>query len=213
LITLNWFAEAWITMKKMSLVPMTGLMLVVILLCAAITGCTTSQAPTTPPATAQKLSTLDPSQMILEPSDVPANFTLMGTYERNTTNMNAWALSKGWKKGYGTYYETTGPDARGLSQVISIYPLENITLIVPDTVQGTKNWSVEDANVTVEELPVPGIGDVSRALQISEKGDPINMYMITFVKYDVYEEMYVNGTARDYETFLQTAKKAAAKIK
>jgi len=196
-------------MKKLSLAPMIVLMSVVIILCAGIAGCTTSQAP----AMQQKLSTLEPSQMVLEPADVPTNFTLVEKYERNAANMSAWALNTGWKKGYGTYYETKGPDVQGLDQVISIYPAENITLIVPQTVQGIKNWSVEDTNVTVEELPIPGVGDFSRALQVSEKDDPINLYMIAFVKYDVYEELYVNGTAKDYDTLIQIAETAAAKIK
>jgi len=199
-------------MEKKSLAPMIVLMSVVIILCAGIAGCT-SQAPATPPVTQQKLSTLEPSQMILEPADVPVNFTLVEKYERNTTNMNDWALNTGWKKGYGVYYETKGQDVQGLDQVISIYPAENITLIVPQTVRGIKHWSVEDANVTVEELPIPDVGDFSRALQVSEKDDPINLYMIAFVKYDVYEELYVNGTAKDYDKLIQIAETAAAKIK
>jgi hypothetical protein len=200
-------------MKIKSPVPMIVLMSVFIVLCAGITGCTTSQVPSSPPVTAQMLSTIDPSQMALEPSDVPANFTLVEKYVRNASDMNPWALTTGWKKGYGTYYETKGQDVRGLDQVISIYPAENITLIVPQTVRGVKNWSAEDANVTVGELPAPGIGDFSRALQISEKDNPVNTYMIAFVKYDVYEELYVNGTARDYDTLLTAAGNAAAKIK
>ena len=200
-------------MEKKSLAPMIVLMSVFIILCAGMAGCTTSQAPATPTVTQQKLSTLEPSQMIVEPAEVPANFTLVEKYERNVSDMNDWALNTGWKKGYGVYYETTGQDAQGLQQVISIYPAENITLIVPQTVRGIKNWSVEDSNVTVEELPIPDVGDFSRALQISEKNDPINVYMIAFVKYDVYEELYVNGTAKDYDTLIQIAETAAAKIK
>jgi hypothetical protein len=200
-------------MEKKSLFPMIVLMSVFIILCAGIAGCTTSQAPVTPTAPAQKLSTLGPTLLVLEPSDVPANFTLVEKYERNVTNMNDWALSTGWKKGYGVYYETKGPGVKGLEQVISIYPLENISLIVPHTVRGFKNWTLEDANVTVEELPISGIGDSSSALKISIKDDPVDTYMIAFVKYDVYEEMYVNGTARDYDTLLKLAENAAAKIK
>jgi len=195
-------------MEKKSLAPMIVLMAVFIILCAGIAGCT-SQTP----VTQQKLSTIEPSLMVLEPADVPANFTLVEKYERTAANMSDWALNTGWKKGYGVYYETTGQDVQGLDQVISVYPAENITLIVPETVRGVKNWSVENTNVTVEELPIPGVGDFSRALQISEKGDPINVYMIAFVKYDVFEQLYLNGTARDYDTLIQIAENAAAKIK
>ena len=195
-------------MKKLSLAPMIVLMSVFIIICAGIAGCA-SQAP----VTQQNLSTIEPSLMVLEPADVPANFTLVEKYERNAANMSDWALNTGWKKGYGIYYETTGRDVQGLDQVISIYPAENITLILPQTVSGIKNWSMEDTNVTVQELPIPGVGDSSRALHISEKDDPINLYMIAFVKDDVYEELYLNGTTSDYDTLIQIAETAAAKIK
>ena len=106
-----------------------------------------------------------------------------------------WSLEKGWKKGYYSSFETRGPDARGIDQVISVYPAENITLIVPNTVQGLKNWSAEEGNITIEDLPSPGIGDASSALKVRQTGKSVDLYPITFVKYDVYEELYANGTA------------------
>jgi hypothetical protein len=186
------------------------LMSIGIVLCAGIAGCTTP-APAQP-VPVQKLSTIEPAMMALQPSDVPANFTPVEAYERNISEMREWALEKGWKKGYGTYYETQGPDARGLDQTISVYPLENITLIVPDTVSSFKNWTVEDRNVTIADLPSPGIGDASSALKVTQTGEPFDVYIIAFVKYDVYEELYTNGTASDYEVLKTVAGKAAAKI-
>ncbi|MCK9580021.1 MAG: hypothetical protein M0Q92_06170 [Methanoregula sp.] len=182
-----------------------------IILCAGIAGCA-SQAPSSPTATQQKLSTIEPSQMALQPSDVPAGFTLLEKYERNVSDMRSWALDKGWKKGYGVYYESSGPEVRGLDQVISVYPAENITLIVPDTVQNIRTWVAEE-NLSFEELPAPGVGDSSSALKVSEKDDPINQYVIAFVKYDVFEQLSVNGTATDYDTLKQLAGTAAGKIK
>ena len=184
------------------------LMSVALVFCAGIAGCTSP----TKPVTGQKLSTIEPAKMALQPIDVPANFTLVEAYERNASDVREWALEKGWKKGYGTYYETQGMDARGLEQVISVYPLENITLIVPDTVSSFKNWTVEDRNVTIVDLPSPGIGDASSALKMTQLGEPFDVYLIAFVKYDVYEEIYANGTASDYEMLKTVAGKAAAKI-
>lgn len=199
------------------------LMTLFIILSSGIAGCasqappaspvsTVSPAPSAPPADVQKLSTAEPSQFALQPSDVPAGFTLVEQSVRNLSDMRSWAVDKGWKKGYYAYYEKDGQDVRYIEQAISVYPLENITLIVPDTVQGVKNWSSEE-NLTVEELPVPGIGDSSRALKVFITGEPETDYIIAFVKYDVFEQLSTNGTATDYEVLKQLAGTAAAKIK
>jgi hypothetical protein len=195
-------------MRKLSYSLMIVLMFMAIVFCAGIAGCTSP----TKPVGGQKLSTIEPAKMALQPIDVPANFTLVEAYERNASDMREWALEKGWKKGYGTYYDTQGPDARGLEQMISVYPAENITLIVPDTVSSFKNWTIQDTNVTIVDLPSPGIGDASSALKVTQPGEPSDIYIIAFVKYDVYEEMYINGTASDYEMLKTVAGKAAAKI-
>jgi hypothetical protein len=212
-------------MEKQAVTPMVILMTLFIIVTLSIAGCA-SQAPSAPPvstvspapaapavspSTEQKLSTLEPSRLALQPSEVPAGFTLVEQLERNLSEMRPWAVDKGWKKGYYAYYERNGQDVQYIEQAISIYPIGNISLIVPDTVQGVKNWSAEE-NLTVEELPEPGIGDSSRALKISEPGEPVNDYIITFVKYDVFEQMSINGTATDYETLKQVAGTAAAKI-
>jgi hypothetical protein len=212
-------------MEKQAVSPMVILMTLFIIVTLGIAGCA-SQAPSAPPvstvspapaapavspSTEQKLSTLEPSRLALQPSEVPAGFTLVEQLERNLSEMRPWAVDKGWKKGYYAYYERNGQDVQYIEQAISIYPIGNISLIVPDTVQGVKNWSAEE-NLTVEELPEPGIGDSSRALKISEPGEPVNDYIITFVKYDVFEQMSINGTATDYETLKQVAGTAAAKI-
>jgi hypothetical protein len=197
-------------MRRLSYSLMIVLMSVALVLCAGIAGCTNT-APAQP-ATPQKLSTIEPAKMALQPTDLPANFTLVEQFERNASDMREWSLGKGWKKGYVSSFEIKGPDARGLDQLISVYPSENITLIVPDTVSSFKNWTLEDRNVTIADLPSPGIGDASSALKVTQPGEH-DVYIIAFVKYDVYEEMYANGTASDYEVLKTAAGKAAAKIK
>jgi hypothetical protein len=213
-------------MKKQSIVSMTILMTVFIILSLGIAGCSSQAPPASPaspaspvpaapplsPATDNNLSTAEPSQMALQPSDVPANFTRLEHFERNLSDMRSWAVDKGWKKGYYAYYEKTSQKPQFIEQTISVYPAENISLVMPDTVQNVKNWSAEE-NMSVEELPVPGIGDSSRALKVSENGGSETDYLITFVKYDVYEELWTNGTATDYDTLKHLAGTAAARIK
>jgi len=50
-------------------------------------------------------------------------------------------------------------------------------------------------------------------MKVIQSGEPFDVYIIAFVKYDVYEELYANGTASDYEVLKAVAGKAAAKIR
>ena len=131
--------------------------------------------------------------------------------------MRNWSLEHCWR---GVYYadyvknNLNSPSGTVFEQSISVYPAQNITLIVPDTVNLVKIWVARDTyNRSAEEVSLPTIGDYSSALQISDKSDNSHEYIIAFVKYDVYEELYTNGTATDFETLRQLAGIAAAKIR
>jgi hypothetical protein len=208
-------------MTKQSISLMIIFMAVFVILSAGMAGCTSPapspQAPTASPVPAKTLSTIAPSEMALQPSDFPGNFTLLEKGERNVSMMRNWSLEHGWKGGYYADYEKNNlnsPSGTVFEQSISVYPAQNITLIVPDTVNQVKTWSAKDPyNRSVEEVSLPTIGDSSSVLKISDKSDNSHEYIIAFVKYDVYEELYTNGTATDYETLLQLAGIAAAKIK
>ena len=156
--------------------------------------------------------------MILQTSEIPVNFTLVEKGDRNVSEMNEWALDHGWKKGYYAVYLNNDPGSLPgtvIEQSLSVYPTENITLIIPNTVNSWKNWTIEENNVnlTYEELTLPTIGDSSAALRVSNKTDSTQEYLITFVKKDVFQNIWTNGTATDYETAKQLAGIAAAKIK
>jgi len=193
-------------------------MAVFILLACA--GCT-SPAPSSPvpapsPVPTPGISTVSPAEMALQPADLPGNFTLLEKGERNASNMRDWAKDHGWKRGYYVDYRKTGGNVSEgpiFQQVISVYTAENITLIVPDTINNWKNWSAEDSNVTVEEISLPTIGDSSRAMIASDRSDNSQLYMIAFVKYDVFEQFQTNGTKTDFETLRQMAETAADKIR
>ena len=191
------------------------LMTFLVIFSVSLAGCTT-QTPSASSQPGNNLSAIEPSQMILSSSDIPANFTLLEKAERNVSEMRSWALDHGWKKGYYAAYLKNDPSQPGtvFEQIISVYPKENITLIIPDTMSAYKNWTIQEtsANLSYEVLPVPGIGDSSSAIKISDNGDNSQWYLITFVKKDVYQEIRINGTAADYETLHKLAGTAAAKI-
>jgi len=131
--------------------------------------------------------------------------------------MSNWSLDQGWKGGYYADFEKNDNNSGSgtiIEQVISVYPAGNISLIVPNTVGYVKNWSAEDTNNrSVEEQALPTIGDSSSVLKISDKSDNSHEYIIAFVKYDVYEQLYTNGTAADDEMLNHLAGVASAKIR
>jgi hypothetical protein len=198
----------------------TMILFMAVFILLAVTGCT-SPDPSSPvvvpsPVPTPGLSTISPAEMALQPSDLPGNFTLLEKGERNASHMRDWAIDHGWKRGYyADYVKTEGDVSEGtvFEQVISVYTAENITLIVPDTINTWKSWPAEDSNVTVEEISLPTIGDSSHAMKASDRSDNSRMYMIAFLKYDVYEQLMTNGTETDFETLRQMAETAAAKIR
>ncbi|MHB8165021.1 MAG: hypothetical protein ACYDDV_11915 [Methanoregula sp.] len=199
-------------MKKQSLSFMIFLMTCFVIISLGIAGCT-SQAPA-----ASKTSTIEPSEIILQSSEIPVNFTLLEKGERNVSDMSEWSLDHGWKKGYYAVFLNNDPNSipvTVIEQYVSVYPAENITLIVPDTVSGWKNWTLEenDPNLSFEELSMPAIGDSSAAMKVTNTSDMSQMYSVSFTKKDVYLQFLTNGTATDYETVRQLAGIAAAKIK
>lgn len=201
-------------MKKSSLTLMILMMSMLLVLSVGFAGCT-SQAPAAQPVPGNSPSTVEPSAMVLQPAEIPANFTFVEKGERNASWMSNWSLDHGWKKGYYAVYQMNNQSSRPgavVEQYISVYTAENITLIIPNTNGMTKNWSLEDKNVTVEELPQPAIGDTSSSFRIFDTSDDSAWYRVAFVKKDVYMELWTNATASEYDTFLKIADTAAAKI-
>lgn len=185
-----------------------------------ISGCT-QQTTTTPETNKEqvipkeqpktKLSSLEPSDLILQLSDIPSNFTIKERTERVRSDLNEDAKNLGWKKGYYVKLAKgeTLLDITVIEHSISIYPIENISKVI------TTQWKSDD-NVTYDELSKPNLGDDSRAFRItqrSEYGQENRVYLIEFVKMDVYEALYMSGTTTDFEILKDMAKKAEAKIK
>lgn len=217
--------------------PMIVLPALFLLCLVALAGCT-SPAPPAPPALSatpassvtpapaasqvpeKTLSTIEPVQMALEPSGMPGNFTLIEKGERYASMMQSWQLNQGWKKGYSTILQRDDPGRSGpqIAQYIAVYPRENTSRMVDFQVEGIyldleRASEADRMNNSIIALPSPGIGDFSRAIGKLDKNDPELTYLIAFSRYDVFEEVWGNGTAADYETIKQAAALAAAKIR
>lgn len=197
----------------------TQILLVLLLITMVfLSGCTqqTTTAPETNKVTPQeqpktKLSSLEPSNLILQLSDLSSNFSIKERTERVRSDVNEDARNLGWKKGYYVRFVKgeTLLDMMVIEHSISIYPIENISKVI------TTQWKSDD-NVTYDELSKPNLGDDSRAFRITQKsefGQENRVYLIEFVKMDVYEALYMRGTTTDFEILKELAKKAEAKIK
>lgn len=191
----------------------TQILLVLLLITMVfLSGCT--QQTTTAPETIKepskpKLSSLEPSDLILQLSDLPSNFTIKERTERVSSDVSENARNLSWKKGYyGRFAKVeTLLDMTVIEHTISIYPIDNISKVLDIPMESNEY-------VTFEELSNPNIGDKSRAFRVTEKSGLETRYnFIQFNKMDVHETLYMRGTSTDYELLKELAKKAEAKIK
>lgn len=190
-------------------------LLALLLIIVTLSGCVQPNKEQKVPLTESSkvaLSTLELSDMALQLSDFPGNFTIKERTERVKSDVSKDAIDLGWKKGYYVRYARIGEsilDVTVIEQLISVYPIENVSKVV--------NLPREsDKNITYDELSKPNIGDNSRAFRITttdEFGTEQKIYQIEFVRMDVYVSLYMVGTTTDYELLKGLAKKAEAKIK
>ena len=185
------------------------LLLITMVILSGCTEQTSTTSETIEEQTNTKISSIEPSNLILQLSDLPSNFTIKERAERVRSDLDKDAKNLGWKKGYAVRFikGETVFDMTAISHGISIYPIDNISKILDIP-------KISNENVTFDELSNPNIGDKSKAFRVTENsGFETRSYMIEFVKMDVYEYLYMSGTSTDYELLKELAKKAEAKIK
>src|SRR5512136_625056 len=92
--------------------------------------------------------------MVLAPSDVPQNFTLVESRAKNTTDVGNLALSLGWQQGYAVRYVSSDEDGTGsteILQTIALYPEKNI----PAVAELIERQERSDDNMTFSNLSLP----------------------------------------------------------
>jgi len=140
----------------------------------------------------------DTSKLIFELSELPEGYKIILKGPRVKSDVSSQAIVLGWKEGYqisfakgdGAIFDTTT-----ISQVISRYPLENISLVLETKEEG----------YIQEKLSNPNIGDISVASKITEDTFGMGFYRIEFVKKDIYVALTTQG---DYELLQDLAIKA-----
>jgi energy-converting hydrogenase Eha subunit F len=166
------------------------------------------------PIPESKLSTIEPSEMALQLSDVPAGFSILERTERTRSNTTQSELDLGWIKGYYVVYKRINSDkqdAETIQQLINVYPFENVNHVQAYI----KKFALSSANenVQVDELSDPKIGDSSQAFRIRNLNNQMTIYIISFTKNDVVELILAGVTSADYESIKNITKTAAEKIK
>jgi hypothetical protein len=172
--------------------------------------------PTPIPTTESRISTVEPSVMALQISDLPEGYTIKERSDVSYAEINPIARGEGWKKGYYVAFyrmNTKNYDITGISQQISIYPLNRMALIFDEVKNGI--ISRMNASVSVTELPFPKTGDRTIALRSIDANDSygIIVYTVIFTKKDVFEQIEMRGTTTDYEVLKDITATAALKIR
>jgi hypothetical protein len=163
-----------------------------------------------------KLSTIEPSAMALQISDLPDGYSIKERSDVSYTEISPMARDEGWKKGYYVAFyrmNVKNYDITGITQQISIYTFNRMALIFDEL----KNNLITRANasVSVTELPFPKTGDRTIALRSVDANDQYGIitYTVIFTKKDALEQIEMRGTTTDYEALKDIVQRAGDKIK
>ena len=177
-----------------------------------------TKVSTPQPTPESRETTIEPSAMTLQLSDLPDGYIIKERSDVVYTDLNSLARDEGWVKGYFVSFyrmNVKNYDITQITQQISIYPLDRIRIIFDDS--KTALMSRANASISITELPFPKTGDGDRTIATRTIGanDPYGLvtYTVIFTKKDVYEQIEMRGTTTDYEVLKDITARAAQKIR
>ena len=202
-----------------------AVILVIFLLCS--TGCldtlfgeppykTETQAPTTVPTTETPRLPEQSSDMALQPSDLPSDYTLQDRTVIALPEVSQLARELGWRQGYYvSFYRRNGNNEiiTRIWQSVNIFSSENINGVFLLEKENLKEQQLTPG--TRYEIPFPAIGERSIAFRETNPLDPERpvTYTVIFTKNNVYEKITMSGTNTDYETLKRLAQRAEVLVK
>lgn len=146
-----------------------------------------SPAPNKEPWVKQIDSTIDQSYVVLAPRDIKP--------------LTGWQV---------TYYPLPHDSIAWIVQMILVYPPDKIKGIF-QTIDATLiDLKKVKPEVVIEELPIPNIGEGSRAFGVGSQGT--SRYIIVFYKKGFFEMFTLKGTAFEYKVLEDIARIAVDKI-
>jgi hypothetical protein len=198
-----------------------ALILATFLICSA--GCLDTPAgeppktPATPVPTAVTPAAETPripeqsSDMALQPSDLPSDYTLQDRTVIALPEVSQLARELGWRQGYYvSFYRRNGNNEiiTRIWQSVNIFSSENINGVFLLEKENLKEQQLTPG--TRYEIPFPAIGERSIAFRETNPLDPERpvTYTVIFTKINVYEKIIMSGTNTDYETLKRLAQRA-----
>ena len=181
------------------------LVLVVMLVIGA--GCNIVKNGTDPVQGENGLSTLEPHQMVLNVSDLPAGFALKEEKQLNISELDSslWHAKEGYVVSF-----TRGPHAAedSITEVVAVEAVDTISQQIPSFTR----YYVKSGAKTVQ-LPGPVIGEASSAFIVPGRADRgPETFTIIFTRKDVFVVLVMGGPKPDYSVLQPVAEKAAGKI-
>jgi hypothetical protein len=154
------------------------------------------------------------SDRALQLADIPPGYILRDRSVVAYGGISQLDRDLGWRQGYQVSFyrlDKKHDDLTDLSQVISIYPTENM-----NEVFRIQRDALMPAgyNASGYQVPFPIIGDQSVAWKESTGNPPGNVtsYTVIFVKNNVFEQIRMAGTTTDYEVLKNITQLAAGRI-
>ena len=202
----------------------TALILVVLTLCSA--GCTDIRSeappqktetpvPATIPTTEIPRLPQSPSDMALQPSDLPSEYILRDRSVMALPEVSQLGRSLGWRQGYFVSFYRMNSNTNDMTRI-----QQSISIFSPDSINGVfliekdelKNQPVSPG--TRYEIPFPSVGERSIAFRETNPADPERpvTYTVIFTKTNVFEKITMSGTTTDYETLKRLVLRAEALV-
>lgn len=203
-----------------------GLIILVLIFFVCSSGCLSTQSekpaavpeprPTLLPTPESETSTISPSAMALQLTDLPSDYILKDRSVMVFPEVTQLTRDLGWRQGYFvSFYRINKEkdDQTGIRQSINIFPIENMNKVFSIEKEDMKSRA--DRSGTFYEIPFPTIGDTSIAFRGTDANDPnyFVVYSVLFTKKNVYEKITMTGTSTDYEVVKDIAQRAAEKIR
>jgi hypothetical protein len=206
--------------------PWAALALLIFLLCSA--GCldtlvgepphkTETPTPTPTPVTTAETPRLpeQSSDMALQPSDLPSDYTLQDRTVIALPEVSQLARQLDWQQGYYvSFYRRNG------NNEIITRIWQSVNIFFSDDINGVFLLEKEELKKehltpgTRYEIPFPAIGERSIAFRETNPLDPERpvTYTVIFTKKNVYEKITMSGMSTDYELLKRLAQRAEVLI-
>ena len=204
----------------------TTLILVILALCSA--GCletlfgepphkAETTAPTTVPTVQSTSLSEPPSDMALQPSDLPYDYILQDRSVMASPEVSQLSRDLGWRQGYFVSFSRMDLNNNVLTrlrQSVNIYATtESMNSVFLVEKEDLENQQISPG--TRYEIPFPAVGERRIAFRDTNPADTerVVTYSVIFTKKNVYEKITMSGTNTDYETLKHLVQRAEALVR